>query len=113
MEQLDDIHLASFVVEAIVAHGTKALTYKVKLTRIGKRFHTTAEIEFERVSNGSFPDHGATDSRYRLHVALKNLDRLSQFDDRRMSSKDATIESPRADEGVQGAINLTPDVSAM
>ncbi|MYD45528.1 MAG: hypothetical protein F4W92_04180 [Gammaproteobacteria bacterium] len=112
MERLDDIHLASFVVEAIVAHGTKALTYKDKLTQIGKRFHTTTEIEFEPASEGSFPDHGDTDSRYRLHIALKNLDRLSQFEDRRKSSKDATIESPPSDDGAQEAINLAPETSS-
>ncbi|MXZ55590.1 MAG: hypothetical protein F4227_00540 [Gammaproteobacteria bacterium] len=52
MEQIDDIHLASFVVEAIVSYGTKALAYKDKLTQIGKRFQATAETEFEPASEG-------------------------------------------------------------
>ncbi|MYC24487.1 MAG: hypothetical protein F4X56_01045 [Gammaproteobacteria bacterium] len=112
MEQLDDIHLASFVVEAIVSYGSKALTHKDKLTQIGKRFHTTAETEFEPANQGSFPDHGATDSRHRLHSALKNLNRLSQFDDHRKSTKDATIESPHADEEAQEAINRAPETSS-
>ncbi len=112
MEQLDDIHLASFVVEAIVSYGTKALTYKDKLKQIGKRFHIATETELERASEGLLLNHRHTDSRYRLNNALKSLDRLSKFDDRRKSTKDAVIESPRADDGAQEAINLAPETSS-
>jgi len=111
MGRLDDIHLASFVVEAIVSYGTKALIYKHELTQIGKRFHTTTETEFESASEGSFPAHGAKDSRYRLHIALKNLERLSQFDHRRQSTESSSIESPSTDDGAQEAINLAPETS--
>ena len=112
LEQLYDIHLASVVVEAIVSYGTRALTYQDKLMQIGKRFDTTPTQEFKPVNEGTFPVIGDSESKYRLHNALKSLDRLSKFDDRRKSTDSQLEDAPHGQDGALDANSITPNTSS-
>ena len=75
--------LGAFVMEAIVAHGEKALPYYKKLKRVGARMGLSTDVKVEKPNKNDFiGTWSPTWSQYRFHNALKNLDRLASFDKR-------------------------------
>ena len=105
MEGLNEILLASIVVEAIVAYGTKALAHRDELTKIGARFQVTAEVNLTPPTTNVSTTPIESESRYRLHRALKSLERLAKFHERRSSMEKSAPQEPINEDMTPDALN--------
>ncbi len=106
-----DAVLASFVVEAIVAYGARALIHRERLEEIGKQFGVSADMGESQPPEETLGSYNTRAPSWRLYFALRNLDRLSKFEKRVRSAlpPPPVDRNPESTIDSDGAGALEPD----